>query len=101
MHAYFGVGPQVQEEVNDIYPRFLRWLPKNHLSMPSKHSLEIWRMVIDNLIVDGLSPSFFVGFLVFDGGFWCLIMVCLFVCLFFFNLFGFFCDFSNVSKSLG
>ena len=86
MHEYFGVGPQVQEEVNDIYPRFLRWLPKNHLSMPSKHSLEIWRMVIANLIVDGLSPSFFVGFLVFDGGFWCLIMICLFVCLFVFFL---------------
>ena len=49
----------------------------------------------------GKIGSMIAEFLVFDGGFWCLIMVCLFVCFFFFNLFGFFCDFSNVSKSLG
>ena len=46
----FGcVGPQVQEDVDGIYPRFLRWLPKYRLSMPPKRSLEVWRMVIDNL----------------------------------------------------
>ena len=49
-----------------------------------------------------------VWVLPFLWGFWCLMVVfgawlwfvCLFV-FFFFNLFGFFCDFSNVSKSLG
>ena len=46
----FGcVGPQVQEDFDGIYPRFLRWLPKYRLSMPPKRSLEVWCMVIDNL----------------------------------------------------
>ena len=60
MYGYFGVGPKIREEVNDIFPRFLRWLPKYHLSTPSRRSLEIWCMVIDNLIVDDVSPSLFV-----------------------------------------
>ena len=51
MYEYFGVGPQVQEDVDGICPRFLRCLPKYRLSTPSKRSLEIWCMVIDNLIV--------------------------------------------------
>ena len=59
MYEYFGVGPEIQEEVAGIFPRFLRWLPKQHLSMPSRRSLEIWRLVVDNLIVDEVSPSFF------------------------------------------
>ena len=57
MYEYFGVGLEIQEEVNDIYPRFLHWFPKYHLSTPSKCSLEIWRMVIDNLTVNDVSPS--------------------------------------------
>ena len=68
----FGVGLQIWEEVDDIYPRFLHWLPKYRLSTPSKRSLEIWRLVIDNLIANDVSPffffSFFVGSLVLSGG---------------------------------
>ena len=41
MYEYFGVGPKIREEVNEIYPRFLRWLPKYRLSTPSRRSLEI------------------------------------------------------------
>ena len=82
MYEYFGVGPEIQEEVNNIFPRFFRWLPKHHLFMPFRHSLEIWRLVIDNLIADDVSPffffSFFVGSLVLSGGlvifsFWVLL----------------------------
>ena len=63
MYEYFGVGSQIREEVDDIYPRFLRWLPKHRLPMPSRHSLEIWHMVIDNLIIDDVSLfAFFVFF---------------------------------------
>ena len=39
MYEYFGVGPEIWKEVNDIYSRFLCWLPKYHLSLPSKRSL--------------------------------------------------------------
>ena len=42
MFGYFGVGPQVREDVDGIYPRYLCWLPKYRLSMPSKHSLEFF-----------------------------------------------------------
>ena len=41
MYEYFGVGPEIREEVAGIFPRFLRWLPKYRLSTPSRHSLEI------------------------------------------------------------
>ena len=41
MYEYFGVGLEIREEVNEIYPRFLYWLPKYRLSTPSKRSLEI------------------------------------------------------------
>ena len=64
MYEYFGVNPQVREDVDRIYPRFLHWLPKYHLSTPSKHSLEVWRMVIDNLIVADVSFFFFWNFCV-------------------------------------
>ena len=71
MYEYFGVGSQIREEVDDIYPRFLYWLPKHRLSMPSKRSLEIWHMVIDNLTVDDvtLSPFFFFFFFFVCGVF--------------------------------
>ena len=55
----FGVGLQIWEEVDDIYPRFLHWLPKYRLSTPSKRSLEIWHMVINNLTIDDVSLFFF------------------------------------------
>ncbi|KAK9984332.1 hypothetical protein SO802_033857 [Lithocarpus litseifolius] len=51
MYEYFGVGPQVLEDVGDMFPRFLHWLPKYRLSVPSKSSLQVWCMVIDNLTV--------------------------------------------------
>ncbi|XP_030964359.1 uncharacterized protein LOC115985562 [Quercus lobata] len=54
MYKYFGVGPKIQEEVAGIFPRFLRLLPKHCLSPPSRHSLEIWRLVIDNLKIDDM-----------------------------------------------
>ncbi|KAK9991396.1 hypothetical protein SO802_026381, partial [Lithocarpus litseifolius] len=44
MYEYFGVGLEIREEVASIFPRFLRWLPKHHLSAPSRRSLEIWRL---------------------------------------------------------
>ena len=59
MYEYFGVGPQVLEDVGDMYPRFLLWLPKYHLSKPLKRSLQVWRMVIDNLAADDVSFFFF------------------------------------------
>ncbi|KAL0001378.1 hypothetical protein SO802_015159 [Lithocarpus litseifolius] len=49
MYEYFGVGPEIWEEVASIFPIFLHWLLKHRLSTPSKHSLENWRLVIDNL----------------------------------------------------
>ena len=61
MYEYFGVGPEIRGEVNDIFPRFLRWFPRYRLSTPSRHSLEIWRMVIDNLTIDGMSPFLLCG----------------------------------------
>ena len=59
MYEYFGVGPQVLEDVGDMYPRFLLWLPKYRLSKPLKRSLQVWRMVIDNLAADDVSFFFF------------------------------------------
>ena len=58
MYEYFRVSPKIREEVNDIFPRFLCWLPKHHLSTPSKCSLKIWQMMINNLTVDDVSSSF-------------------------------------------
>ena len=52
-----------------LYPRLLRWLPKYHLSTPSRRSLEVWHMLIDNLTIADVSFSLFVG------GLWCLIVV--------------------------
>ena len=91
MDEYFGVGPEIWEEIIRIFPRFLRWLPKPHLLTPSKRSLEIWHLVIDNLTVNDVSPfppSFFFESLVLGYG-----LV--------FSHFGFLCDFSDVFKSLG
>ena len=67
MHEYLRVGPQVREDVDGIYPRFLCWLPKYHLSTPSNCSLEVWRMVIDNLTVADVFFFFFGGILYFKG----------------------------------
>ena len=90
MYEYFGVGPKIQEEVNDIFPRFLRWLPKHRLSTPSRRSLEIWRLVIDNLTTDDVSPFPF-----FLWDLWCLVVV------WSFSHSGFIGDFLDVFKSLG
>ena len=62
MYEYFGVGPQLLEDVDNMFPRFLRWLPKYHLSMPPKCSLQAWRMVIDNLAADEVSFFLFCCF---------------------------------------
>ena len=62
MYEYFGVGPEIREEVTGIFPRFLRWLPKHHLSIPSRRSLEIWHLVIDNLTIDDVSSFFLLLF---------------------------------------
>ena len=70
----FGcVGPQVQEDVDGIYPRFLHWLPKYRLSMPPKRSLEVWCMVIDNLTMAVVRVCVCVCVCV--CGFLCLIVV--------------------------
>ena len=49
------VGPEILDEVTGIFPRFLRWLPKHCLSMPSRRSLEIWCLVIKNLTANDMS----------------------------------------------
>ena len=72
MYEYFGVGPEIREEVTGIFRRFLRWLPKHRLSTPSMCSLEIWRLVIDNLTTNDLSPS--PRFLFFFWNIWYLVM---------------------------
>ena len=60
MYEYFGVGPEIREEVTSIFPRFLRWLPKHCLSPPFRRSLELWCLVIDNLIIDDVSSFFLI-----------------------------------------
>ena len=62
MYEYFGVGLEIREEVAGIFPRFIHWLPKHHLSLPSRCSLEICRLVIDNLTIDDVSSFFFLLF---------------------------------------
>ena len=89
MYKYFGVGPKIQEEVAGIFPRFLRLLPKHCLSPPSRHSLEIWRLVIDNLKIDDVS-SFFLLFESLVLGYDPVS-----------SLFEFLYDFSDEIKSLG
>ena len=73
MYEYFGVGPQVLEDVGDMYQRFLCWLPKYYLSTSPKHSLQAWRMVIDNLTTDDVSFFFFLlcGLASFHSMFFC------------------------------
>ena len=40
MYGYFGVGSQLSEDVDDVFPRFLHWMPKYRLSTPPKRSLQ-------------------------------------------------------------
>ena len=89
MYEYFGVGPEIREEVTSIFPRFLRWLPKHHLSPPSRRSLEIWRLVIDNMTINDVS-SFFPLFKSLAFGYDSIS-----------SLFEFLCDFLDEIKSLG
>ena len=90
MYEYFGVGPEIREEVAGIFLRFLRWLPKHHLSTPSRCSLEIRRLVIDNLTIDDMSSSFS-----FFWNLWHLAIVQSLLIL------SSFVTFSNEFKSLG
>ncbi|KAL0008663.1 hypothetical protein SO802_010165 [Lithocarpus litseifolius] len=55
MYVYFRVVPQFLEDVGNMYPRFLHWLPKYCLSTPPKHCLQTWHMVINNLTADDVS----------------------------------------------
>ena len=89
MYEYFGVGPEIREEVTSIFPRFLRWLPKHHLSPPSRRSLEIWRLVIDNMTINDVN-SFFPLFKSLAFGYDSIS-----------SLFEFLCDFLDEIKSLG
>ena len=78
MYEYFGVGPQVLEDIGDMYPRFLRWLPKYRLSTPPKQSLQVWRMVIDNLTTNDVS-FFVLGVLRLVESFF-FFLCCVFLC---------------------
>ena len=84
MYEYFGVGPYLLEDVDDMYPRFLRWLPKYHLSEPPKRSLQVWHMVIDNLTADDVSFFFFLFCSLF------LVVLCCSLSFLFFYFFLFF-----------
>ena len=68
MYEYFGVGPEIQEEFSGIFPRFLRWLPKHRFSIPSKRSLEIWCLVINNLTIDVVNSLAMFKSVVGEGG---------------------------------
>ena len=61
MYEYFGVDPQLLEDVDDVFLRFLCWMPKHLLSKPPKISLQAW--VIDGLDVEDV--SLFVCFFFF------------------------------------
>ncbi|KAK9993607.1 hypothetical protein SO802_023310 [Lithocarpus litseifolius] len=61
MYEYFGVGSQLLEDVDDMFPRFLHWLPKYCLSAPPKHSLQAWRTMIDSLAADDMSLNPWLG----------------------------------------
>ena len=50
MYKYFEVGLEIQEEVASIFLIFLCWFPEHRLSTPSKCTLEIRRLVIDNFL---------------------------------------------------
>ena len=62
MYEYFGVGPEIQEKATGIFPSFLCWLPKYRLSPPSRCSLEVWCLVIDNLTIDDVNSFFLLLF---------------------------------------
>ena len=87
MYEYFRVGPEIREEVNGIFPIFLYWLPKHHLSTPFRHSLEIWRLMIDNTNADDVSPS-----LSFFWNLWYLVMAWSFLILDSFVVFQMYLD---------
>ena len=90
MYEYFGVGPEIQDKVIGIFPRLLRWLPKHRLSPSSRCSLELWRLVIDNLTID-VSSFFLLLFKSLAFGYDSVSSLSEFL----------FCDFSDELKSLG
>ncbi|KAL4649462.1 hypothetical protein ACB092_01G015100 [Castanea dentata] len=61
IYENFGMGHETQEEVAGIFPRFLWWLPQYRLFILSKRSLEIWRLVIDNLTIDDMNLNPWAG----------------------------------------
>ena len=62
MYKYFRVGPQLLEICFDEVPRFMCWIPKNHLSTLPNHSFKAWKMVIDSLEIGDVSFLFsFIG----------------------------------------
>ena len=60
MYKYFGVGPQLFEDVANEFPRFLYWIPMNRLSTLLKFTLKAWQMVIDG--IDAKDVSFIFSF---------------------------------------
>ena len=72
MCEYFGLDPQLLEVEDDMFPRFLRGLPKYRLSVPPKRSMQAWCMVIDDLATNEV--SFFCLFV-------CILCVCVCVCV--------------------
>ena len=71
MCEYFGLDPQLLEVVDDMFPRFLRGLPKYRLSVPPKRSMQAWCMVIDDLATNEVSfcACVCVGMASFNFGF--------------------------------
>ena len=90
MYEYFGVGLEIQEKATGIFPRFLCWLPKYCLSPPSRCSLEVWCLVIDNLTIDDVNSFFLLLFKSLAPG-----------CDLVSSFSEFLCDFLDELKSLG
>jgi len=82
MYEYFGVGPQLLEDVDDMFPKFLCWLPKYRLSTPPKRSFQTWRMVVDNLAANDVRFLLLLLLLLFVFGdfvFLCCVVWLLFI----------------------
>ena len=67
MYEYFGVGPEFRRKLMAFFLDFFVGCPHHHLSSPSRRSLEIWCLVIDNLTANDVSHSlsFLFSFFVF------------------------------------
>ena len=79
MYEYFGVGPQLLEDVDDVFRRFLHWMAKYRLSTPPKHSLQAWQIPQGCLIdTSGATVNFFL-----------FKLICITTCINFFFFFFF------------